>query len=104
MSDEPYYFKNHSEEAFHVHWHRRLFFYPLCRTCRYIWHPDHTCPPRLETGRRVTEKSARMWEETHRDPKFYGDRLADGFAWMRGEEPDDYDDYDNPIPGGYFDS
>jgi hypothetical protein len=75
-----------------------------CPTCRRRVHREHICPPRLEVGRRVTEKSAWKWGKTHRDPKHYGDRLADGFAWMEGEEPYEYDEYNNPIPGGYYDS
>ena len=52
----------------------------------------------------MTETAASRWEEKNRDPKFLGDRLADGFAWMEGEEARDYDDYGDPVPGGYYDS
>ena len=86
-------------------WSRSLLSdFVICHTCRGRWRPDHTCLPRRETGRRVTETAARRWEEKNRDPKFLGDRLADGFAWMEGEEARDYDDYGDPVPGGYYDS
>ena len=86
-------------------WSRKTFSdFVMCHICRGRWTTGHTCLPHRETGRRVTETAASRWEEKNRDPKFHGDRLADGFAWMEGEEARDYDDYGDPVPGGYYDS